>query len=444
MEEFNPEITIIMPIIDRLATFNGAVRIALSQELINFEVIIALSGCDNILRDAAKRWQSFDSRIRIVDAPGSPNMRTGIARHQAIEAARSDKILILQDDDDWNTMHAKEMSDLLDFANVAINPVRAVTLSHREMAWHPGLHLHRNRVRTLETGKKRFYEAHYCFRRKFYLDSDIRWDKKNLGNIGLSGVFSKTVLGTDLEQAWGSGTAVTSWSLNSPPRRNAGIRLSAEQRATERDDWREKRSRQFTGNPIWIEHFFQELGLLRHRNLTYPEVIEELGLRELGLLEGTEEDVELRIVHGCLTGRAQRGDDLVAVLGNSLETGQGYFMDMGIAHALVQDCESVDQRIDIVLQAAEKETGLRKAQCLMFAGVQCARSNSGVRAGDLLSEAVASDHRILAFAAPAACVIAERRGDFNALLSVLSMFGDQPNMLPDFDRLKNLVNRQIP
>jgi hypothetical protein len=312
------------------------------------------------------------------------------------------------------------------------------------MAWHPALHLRRNRERTQKLKKKSFYEAHYGFRRSFYQRLGVRWDLNNLGEIGSSGILSRHILDNAIEVEWASSLAITSWSLNSPLRRLGNAAMTNAERAEERNAWRKRRSRGEMGVPIWIEHFSTHVHRLESAPHSYEEAVQEFGLREVGLERGTPEDDELRCFFSGFSGSRLNVDSLVPLVANVLETGQNYFLNTGMLNLLLARSGRAPEASEIALNASMNEIGLRKAMCLAFAAFAEARANAHDAAVGLWTEACAVDSRIASFAAPVAAHIARKRGDEENVKRILAPYvvsgGDLPPPLQQFRNPEGLRN----
>ncbi|MEL6202085.1 MAG: glycosyltransferase [Pseudomonadota bacterium] len=423
-----PELSIIMPIIDRPETFGPAVEIALSQSLEDIEIILALSGDDVNISEIADDYKRQDSRIVVIKTPASPFKRTGAARHSAVDAARSDKILVLQDDDDWDEHHAAYMASLLDHGSLAVNQVRSVTLTGRETAWHPAFHLQANRQRAFASGNKGFYEAHYGFRRSLYQELDVRWDQMNRPNSGSSGLFVQHVFERAMAIDWVTGSEVTSWSLNSPPRRNAALGLSNADRNQERVAWRHRRSTSVVPAATWMERYLLYLMSHNRADQGYEATVSGIGLRAAGLEKGTVEDLELERFHSiyCLEDAGSPSDwlkqEIVGIFANLCESGRAMFLHVGALDHFWDQVGIPDDCAAIMAQAADHETGLRRALCLAYLGHYLVTSSRVDQANEAWHSAMAADARIAAIAAVVGCEIANASGQINLLEQLLAPF----------------------
>jgi glycosyltransferase involved in cell wall biosynthesis len=97
MSSSEPLISVVIPTIHRPQLAPQAVSSALRQSLRNIEVIVVVDGPDAETRRAIGLIE--DPRLRVVDL--RENVGLAGARHAGVEAARSDWVALLDDDDEW-------------------------------------------------------------------------------------------------------------------------------------------------------------------------------------------------------------------------------------------------------------------------------------------------------------------------------------------------------
>ena len=210
----SPYATVLIPTHDRHLTLPLALRSACSQTVADIEIVVACDGATDAVLEAARAAAETDPRIRVLDLPKGHN-RGGVARAAALDAARSDRIFPLQDDDLWFPDHVAELGPLLDEHDVVTGATLAVRPSGRLSGWVSayGSPSYRQAART--TGLKLVFEAHYAFSLSSYRRLDVGWDRvAHDGNI-------RRLLDRHLAEdstRWASGSAYTSLSFNAPVR----------------------------------------------------------------------------------------------------------------------------------------------------------------------------------------------------------------------------------
>nr|MDT0662988.1 glycosyltransferase family 2 protein [Micromonospora sp. DSM 115978] len=92
-----PDVSVVIPTLNRPALVTRAVRTALAQTVPNIEVLVVVDGPDPATRAALATIA--DHRLRLIELPargGAPN-----ARNAGVRAARAPWTALLDDDDEW-------------------------------------------------------------------------------------------------------------------------------------------------------------------------------------------------------------------------------------------------------------------------------------------------------------------------------------------------------
>src|SRR6185369_6542306 len=228
-----PTCTVIMPIIDRRETMAVSMAHALRICPPDVEFIIACSGATPEVKALARSFANSDPRVTALECAASPIApATNTAREEAINRARSDKILILQDDDMWLKDHVPTICRLLDDSDFANSSTLAVTPSGTLMHWPCAFSqtAYREHYRR-HNGPKAIYEAHYGFRKSAYFRFGVSWRTRT--RPGMSRHLIEAFMAAGDAVRWRSVARPTAISLNSPPRRLQ----SAATRAAELRRW---------------------------------------------------------------------------------------------------------------------------------------------------------------------------------------------------------------
>lgn len=227
----SPYATIITPIIDRAETLAEAIPTGLDQTEPDIELLVTCSGATAEVLEVAHRFARQDERVRVLELPASPIL-TGAARAEAVRQARSDRILILPDDDLWLPDHVRTLGGLLDHADLATNMSVAATLSGGLVAWPCTFHAARYRDLYRRGASKVLYEAHYGFRRSAYERLNVGWERLAINSCSrhLLDVFIGNIGDVRVVPS----SAATSLSINSPPRKG----MTIAERAAEMRAWK--------------------------------------------------------------------------------------------------------------------------------------------------------------------------------------------------------------
>jgi hypothetical protein len=113
-----PETTVIVPTYEHGPLLRYAVGSALRQTIVDLEVIVVGDGVTDWTREVIEELLPHDERVRFLDMPKAPG-HGFVHRHEAVEAAASDRILYLSDDDLWFPEHAAVLGELLEEADFA-------------------------------------------------------------------------------------------------------------------------------------------------------------------------------------------------------------------------------------------------------------------------------------------------------------------------------------
>src|SRR5688572_15128573 len=93
----SPDVTVVIPTLNRPVLVTRAVRSALDQTLRNLEVVVVIDGPDEATHEALAALG--DDRLRVQEQPergGAP-----AARNAGVRAARGEYVAFLDDDDEW-------------------------------------------------------------------------------------------------------------------------------------------------------------------------------------------------------------------------------------------------------------------------------------------------------------------------------------------------------
>lgn len=228
-----PYATVILPTHDRYATLPIALRSGLAQTVNNIEIIIALDGATQKVRDVATTWANKDPRIRILDLPKSP-LRCGTTREAALAEAKSERIFVLQDDDLWFPDQIEVMGRYLDDHDLVTSATLAATLSGSLAIWPCVYSDGGFRKTCMKNNIKLIYEAHFAFRRSSYYRYGVNWGEQRTSYGHTKRLLNVFCSASDVRCA--SVTKPTSLSLNSPPR----AAMSQQARADEMLTWAER------------------------------------------------------------------------------------------------------------------------------------------------------------------------------------------------------------
>lgn len=140
--------SVLIPIHDKPTTLPLAVDTALRQSVEDLEVLLIGDGATDAVRAVARDLTGRDERVRFLDLPKGPHHGER-HRHDAIEAARSDAIFYLCDDDLLLPDHVADLlalledHDLVQSLNGWLTPDGAVQLYPGDLADPTcvGLHL---------------------------------------------------------------------------------------------------------------------------------------------------------------------------------------------------------------------------------------------------------------------------------------------------------------
>ena len=92
-----PEVSVVIPTLNRPALVQRAVRSALAQTVPNIEVLVVIDGPDSSTREALRTVD--DPRLRVIEREnrgGAPS-----ARNHGVAEARAEWTALLDDDDEW-------------------------------------------------------------------------------------------------------------------------------------------------------------------------------------------------------------------------------------------------------------------------------------------------------------------------------------------------------
>ncbi|KAA9134081.1 glycosyltransferase family 2 protein [Marinihelvus fidelis] len=207
-----PYATVLLPTHERHQTLALALASARAQTVENIEILVACDGATGDVREVAASAARDDARIQVLDLPKGHN-NGGVARAKALERARSDRILVLQDDDLWFPEHVETLAPMLDRHDVVTAATLAVRPSGSVCAWVSNYADPGYRKLALEAGLKLVFEAHYAFSHRSYQRRGVAWERvEKRGNI-------KRLLDAHLADPsvrWGSTSEATALSFNSP------------------------------------------------------------------------------------------------------------------------------------------------------------------------------------------------------------------------------------
>ncbi|MFL5825725.1 MAG: glycosyltransferase family 2 protein [Thermoleophilaceae bacterium] len=113
-----PAATVVCPTFDHGPTLRYSLASALAQTVSDIELFVVGDGVPEVTREIVAEFARNDERVRFFDNPKGE--RHGEAhRRQAIEEARSDRILYLSDDDLWLPDHVRTLLGALESSDWA-------------------------------------------------------------------------------------------------------------------------------------------------------------------------------------------------------------------------------------------------------------------------------------------------------------------------------------
>jgi hypothetical protein len=124
-----PLVSVLMPAYNAVATLDEAVASVMSQDVGDWELIIAEDGSSDGTVEVAESWAARDPRIRVVTHPGRENRGRPATRNLTVVEARGEIVAFL-DADDVFLPHALavHLQTLARHADAAVSYARGVVL----------------------------------------------------------------------------------------------------------------------------------------------------------------------------------------------------------------------------------------------------------------------------------------------------------------------------